>query len=143
MAVVDNKELVRSWFEKACVQHDLDAASELISEDYVMHNPMAPDFPGGREAFKKLCGGNSEAIRDSSCRIEDQIAEGDRVATRWTVSGCQIKDLPGIPSKGGCFNMSGITISRVANGKVVEEWVSMDALGMRQQLGSARVSTKF
>ena len=103
-----------------------------------MHNPMAPDFPGGRKAFKEMCGGHADAIRDPSCSIEDQFAEGDRVVTRWTVSGCQeAKDLPGIPSKGQCFKMDGITISRVADGKIAgEEWVSMDALGMSTQLGS-------
>jgi len=57
--------------------------------------------------------------------------------TRWTASGCQTKDLPGIPSKGGCFNVSGIVISRISEGKIAEEWVSMDNLGMLKQLGSA------
>jgi steroid delta-isomerase-like uncharacterized protein len=137
MSETFNKELVRSCFEKMCVQHDRDAASELISEDYKLHDPLHPDFPGGREAFKDMCKGQSDAFRDIACAIDDQFAEGDRVATRWTVSGCQTKDLPDLPSKGGCFNMSGITISRVSDGKIVEEWVSMDALGMRQQLGSA------
>ncbi len=137
MAGLDNKELVRSCFEKMCNQHDVDGALELISEDYMLHDPMEPDFPGGREAFKKMCSGYVEAFRDSSCTIEDQFAEGDRVATRWTVSGCQTKDLPGMPSKGGCFNVGGITISRVADGKIAEEWVSIDEYGMRKQLGSA------
>jgi steroid delta-isomerase-like uncharacterized protein len=137
MAGLDNKEVVRLCFEKACNQHDLEGASEFISEDYMLHDPLEPDFPGGREAFKKMCSGYSEAFRDTSCTIEDQFVEGDRVATRFTVSGCQTKDLPGLPSKGECFNVSGITISRVVDGKIVEEWVNMDALGMRKQLGSA------
>jgi steroid delta-isomerase-like uncharacterized protein len=107
-------------------------ASELVSEDFVMHNPMEPDFPGGREALKQMCRGYLEAIRDASCSIEDQIAEGDRVVTRWTISGCQSKDLPGMPSKGGCFKISGISINRIADGKIAEEWVNMDAVGMRQ-----------
>jgi steroid delta-isomerase-like uncharacterized protein len=136
MADIDNKELVRSCFEKACVLHDREGASLLLSEDYMLHDPLHPDFAGGREAFKDMCKG-SDAFRDVSCTIDDQFAEGDRVATRWTVSGCQTKDLPDLPSKGGCFNMSGITISRVVDGKIAEEWVNMDALGMRQQLGSA------
>jgi steroid delta-isomerase-like uncharacterized protein len=135
MSELSNKELVRSFFEKACVLHDRDAASEFVSEDYVMHNPMAPDFPGGREAFRDMCK-DAGAIRDMSCSIEDQFAEEDRVVTRWKVSGCQQKDLPDIPSQGRCFNMEGITISRVADGKIAEEWVSMDALGMRRQLGA-------
>lgn len=136
MAEIDNKELVRSCFEKACVQHDLDAAYELISEDYISHDPTNPDFTGGREAHKEMCKSFGDAMRDTHCTIEDQVAEGDRVVTRWTFSGCQTKDLPGIPSKGKCFNVNGITISRVADGKIAEEWVNMDALGMREQLGA-------
>jgi steroid delta-isomerase-like uncharacterized protein len=136
MAEMDNKELVRSCFEKACVQHDLDAAYELVSEDYISHDPTNPDFAGGREAHKEMCKSFGDAMKDTHCTIEDQIAEGDRVVTRWTFSGCQTKDLPGIPSKGKCFNVSGITISRVADGKIAEEWVNMDALGMREQLGA-------
>ena len=84
-----------------------------------------------------MCKAFSEAIRDSSHTIEDQVAEGDRVVTRWTFSGCQTKYLPEIPSKGRRFNVNGITISRVVDGKIAEEWVNMDALGMREQLGSA------
>ena len=139
MAELDNKELVRSYFEKGCVQHDMAGTLEFISEDYKLHDPADPEFPGGREAFKKRsegCSVSEGAIRDYSCTIEDQIAEGDRVATRWTVAGCQTEDLPGIPNKGRCFKMSGITISRVADGKIAEEWLSMDTLGMRQQLGA-------
>jgi steroid delta-isomerase-like uncharacterized protein len=134
---MDNKEVVRSCFEKVCVHHDVEAASELISENYMMHDPAEPDFPGGREAFKEMCGGFFEVTRDVSCTIEDQIAEGDKVVTRWTFSGCQTKDMPEIPSKGKCFDISGITISRVADGKIAEEWVNMDTLGFRRQLGSA------
>jgi len=132
---MDNKELVRLGFEKGCNQHDMEAAVELISEDYMLHDPSMPDFPGGREAHKKMCSAFMEAIRDSSCTIEDQIAEGDKVVTRFTFSGCQVKDLPDMPSKGGCFKVSGVTVSRVADGKIAEEWMYMDELGMRKQLG--------
>jgi len=134
MAVMDNKELVRSCFEKACNQHDVDGAAELISENYVLHEPTQPDFSGGREAFKKMCSAYLEAMPDCSCTIDDQVAEGDRVATRWTLKGCQTKDLPDIPSEGRCFRTSGITISRVSGGKIAEEWSNMDDLGMRNQL---------
>ncbi|MEW6350968.1 MAG: ester cyclase [Thermodesulfobacteriota bacterium] len=137
MTGMDNKELVRSCFEKACVHHDLDGASELVSEDYFLHDPMAPDFSGGREGFKAWCRSYIDAIPDCTCTIEDQVAEGDRVATRFSVSGCQTKDLPGVPSKGGCFKVNGISISRVAEGKIAEEWMYMDSLGMRDQLGTA------
>jgi len=137
MSASDNKSLVRSCFERGCVHGDIEGAAELISENYMLHDPTEPNFPGGREAFKEMCGGFFDAVKDVSCTIEDQVAEGDRVVTRWTFSGCQTKDLPGIPSHGRCFSVDGITISRVADGKIVEEWVNMDTLGMRQQLGDA------
>jgi len=132
---MDNKELVRLAFEKGCNQHDMEAAVQLVSEDYMLHDPSMPDFPGGREAHLEICRSFMESIRDSSCTIEDQIAEGDKVVTRFTFSGCQTKDLPDMPSKGGCFNVSGVTVSRVADGKIAEEWMYMDELGMRKQLG--------
>jgi steroid delta-isomerase-like uncharacterized protein len=134
MAEKENKELVRSCFEKACGQHDVDSASELISENYMLHEPTHPDFRGGRDAFKEMCRSYIDAIPDCSCTIDDQVAEGDKVATRWTLSGCQTKDLPGIPSEGRCFRVSGTTISRVSGGKIAEEWVNMDDFGMRNQL---------
>jgi len=134
---MDNKELVRLGFEKGCNQHDMEGAFELISEDYMMHDPSQPDFPRDREAHKQMCSAFMEAIRDSSCTIEDQIAEGDKVVTRLTFSGCQVKDLPDMPSKGACFKVSGVSVSRVADGKIAEEWMYMDELGMRKQLGNS------
>jgi steroid delta-isomerase-like uncharacterized protein len=133
---MNNKEVVRLGFERGCNQHDLDAALELISEDYMLHDPSNPDFPGGREAHRQMCSAFMEAIRDSSCTIEDQVSEGDKVVTRFTFSGCQVKDLPDLPNKGGCFKVSGITVSRIADGKIAEEWMYMDELGMRKQLRS-------
>jgi steroid delta-isomerase-like uncharacterized protein len=136
MSFTDNKELVRTYFERAFVQNDLDAAAELISDDYCLHDPTRPDFRGGVDAFKEAQGVYLRAIRNHSLTIDDQIAEGDRVVTRWTASGCQTKDLPGIPDKGACFKIGGITISRVSNGKIVEEWQDWDDKGLARQLGS-------
>jgi steroid delta-isomerase-like uncharacterized protein len=132
---MDNKELVRMFHEKALVQHDPDGAAALISDNYCLHDPAMPDFAGGREAFKKMCNAGLEGMRDFSIAIKDQIADGDRVATRWTMSGCQTKDFPGIPNKGKCFKVGGITISRVADGKIAEEWVDWDDQGFAKQLG--------
>ncbi len=136
MSITDNKKLVRTFFERAFVRNDLDAAAELISDDYCLHDPTRPEFRGGIDAFKKAQEVYLRAIRDHSLIINDQIAEGDKVVTRWTASGCQEKDLPGIPDKGACFKIGGITISRVSNGKIVEEWQDWDAAGLAKQLGS-------
>ena len=137
MTAADNKELVRTYLEKAFAQTDLDAAAEMISDHYCLHDPLRPNFSGGRDAFKNAHKAYIHGVRDHSFTINDQIAEGDKVVTRWTVKGCQTKDLPGIPSKEQCFKVGGITISRVADGKIMEEWQDWDALGLRSQLGSA------
>jgi steroid delta-isomerase-like uncharacterized protein len=136
MSFKNNKQLVRAFFERAFVRHDLDAAAELISDDYCLHDPTRPDFRGGVNAFKEAQEVYLQAIRGHSLTIDDQIAEDDRVVTRWTASGCQMKDLPGIPDKGACFKIGGITISRVSNGKIVEEWQDWDDKGLARQLGS-------
>ena len=133
---MDNKQLVRTLFETAFVQHDLDAAGEFLSDDYYLHDPMMPDFGGGVDAFKDAHGVYLHAMRDHSLTIVDQIVEGDKVVTRWIATGCQNADLPGIPNKGGCFKIGGITISRVFEGKIVEEWQDWDTLGLARQLGA-------
>jgi steroid delta-isomerase-like uncharacterized protein len=136
MSVMDNKQLVRTFFKKAFVQHDLDAAAEFISDNYCLHDPTRPDFRGGVDAFKEAQGVYLEAIHGHTATIDDQIAEGDRVVTRWTATGCQTKDLPGIPDKGECFKIGGITISRLSDGKIVEEWQDWDDRGLARQLGA-------
>jgi steroid delta-isomerase-like uncharacterized protein len=136
MSAEDNKKLVRSFFEKAFVQHDLEAAAEFLTHDYCLHDPTRPDFTGGIEAFKEAQGMYLEAISNHHLTINDQIAEGDRVVTRWQVTGAQSKDLPGIPNRGKSFKIGGITISRVSDGHIAEEWQDWDDAGLRQQLSA-------
>ena len=62
MSVETNKELVRRFFDRAFVAHDLEAAAELIARDYSLHDPTRPDFEGGPEAFKRAQRAYEEAI---------------------------------------------------------------------------------
>jgi steroid delta-isomerase-like uncharacterized protein len=94
----------------------------------------APAFTGGIEAWKKFQSKYRKAFPDHRLAIEDQIAEGDKVVTRWTTQGTHKADLPGIPATGKHVKITGITISRLSNGKIVEEWQNWDALGLLQQL---------
>ncbi|MBI4964699.1 MAG: ester cyclase [Desulfomonile tiedjei] len=134
MSAEDNKKLVHSFFEKAYIQHDLDAAAELITRDYCLHDPTRPDFAGGVDAFKRAQKLYLDAISAHDLKINEQIAEGDRVVTRWTVTGTQRADLPGIPNRGCSFKVGGITISRVSDGHIAEEWQDWDDAGLRRQL---------
>lgn len=75
------------------------------------------------------------AFPDWQGTVEDVIAEGDRVMNRWTGHGTHKGDMMGIPATLKPVKLSGITIFRVADGKIVEEWTHMDTLGLMQQLG--------
>ncbi|OFW70937.1 MAG: hypothetical protein A2Y55_01360 [Actinobacteria bacterium RBG_16_68_12] len=68
--------------------------------------------------------------------VDDQIAEGDKVATRWTGRGTHTGEMAGISPTGKEVTVSGLTLSRLENGMVVEEWTTWDTLGMLVQLGA-------
>ncbi len=138
MASLDNKELVRTFLETAFCEKDLEAAANMISEDYCLHDLLRPNYSGDRSTFKEAHKAYIEGVRNHSFTIKDQVSEGDKVVTRWTVSGCQKKGLPGILFKGAYFKIGGITMTRVADGKVIEEWQDWDALGLARQIGIAR-----
>ena len=134
MAMEENKALVRRFYEEID-KGNLEAMDELVTQDYVDHNP--PPFPGlptGREGLKQAFKIFWKATPGYH-RIEDQIAEGDKVVTRMTSYGKDDGDLPGAPRTGNDLKMTSITIHRVANGKLVEKWSEKDVLGFLIQIG--------
>lgn len=110
-------------------------ADQLVAPDYVLHDPGTPNFSGGREGYKEFQAGFTKAFPDHQLTFDAEFAAGDMVVTRWTSTGTQTGDMPGIPATGKKVNVSGITISRVANGMVAEDWQEFDRLGLLQQLG--------
>lgn len=134
MSAEENKALVRRFYGEID-KGNLDAMDELVAEDYLDHNP--PPFPGlppGREGLKQSFRMFLEATPGYH-RIEDQIAEGDKVVTRLTSFGKHEGDLPGAPRTGNNLQMTSITIHRIAGGKLVEKWAEKDVMGFLQQLG--------
>jgi len=134
MSTEENKALVRRFYE-AIDRGDLAAMDELVAEDYIDHSP--PPFRGlapGREGLKQAFRMFWEATPGHH-RIEDQIAEGDKVVTRMTAYGKHEGDLPGAPRTGNELKMTAVTIHRIENGKLAEKWSDKDALGFLQQIG--------
>ncbi len=76
------------------------------------------------------------AFPDTQITVEDQIAEGDLVVTRWTARGTHQGELMGVPPSSNRATVEGITINRIADGKIAESWANYDALGMMQQIGA-------
>lgn len=135
-AVSANKEIVRHLVDEVWTNRNFAAVDELVAADYVGHDPNQPEPIKGREGFKQFAAMYQAAFQDATVTIDDQIAEGDLVVTRWTGRGTHTGELMAIAPTGKEVTVSGITISRLADGQVAEEWELMDALGMLVQLGA-------
>jgi steroid delta-isomerase-like uncharacterized protein len=138
MSLAENKAIVRRWFAETD-RGNLDIVNELCAPDYIDHAPPLPGMPAGnagvREANRQL----RAAFPDTVHIIEDQIAEGDTVVTRLRARGTFANDILGIPANGKLIEITGVTIHRLANGKLVEHWANADLLSFMQQLGAIPV----
>lgn len=133
MSAEENKALVRRFYEEID-KGNMGVMDELVAEDYIDHNPppfpLAPGRAGLKQAFKLFWDATP-----GYHRIEDQIAEGDKVVTRLTSIGKHTGDLPGAPATGNDMQMTSITIHRIANGKLVEKWSEKDTITLLKQIG--------
>ena len=133
----ENKALVRQVFEEIYTGKNVDLADEIYSPDFVDNDPAAPEeMRRGPEGVKAQAAMYKAAFPDISITVEDQVAEGDKVVTRWTVKGTHEGELMGVPATGKSVSITGITISRIADGKVEEEWTNWDGLGLMEQIGA-------
>jgi len=130
-----NKNVVRRLFEEVWNKGSMPVADELFAPTYTHHDSSTPDAGRGPESEKKRATLYRAAFPDIRLAIEDIIAEGETVTARWSCRGTHKGDLNGIAPTGKQFSISGMSIARFANGKMVEGWVNWDALGLMQQLG--------
>src|ERR687885_160911 len=130
----ENKAQTQQIIEQGWNKGNLDALDELISPDFVNHTPVNPNED--REQFKQRLAMFRTAFPDLVMSVEDMIAEGDEVVTRWRARGTHRGDFRGIPATGREVEITGIAIDRVVNGKRVEGWALLDMLGLLQQLGA-------
>ena len=133
----ENKAILRRVTDEVFTQGNLDVVDELFSPDYVLYDP---GVPGGElrstESFKQQWVSMFRtAFPDLQPSVEDQVAEGDKVVTRYTGRGTHQGELMGIPPTGNEVVVSGTIMSPVSDGRIEEEWNNFDALGMMQQLG--------
>lgn len=128
-----NKALVRRIFEEIENRGNMAAADQIFARDFVNHLPFGEMH--GIEGAKQFASMLRTAFPDLNTTVEHQIAEGDRVASRWIARGTQKGEFQGVPATGRQMKITGITISRIANGKIVEQWGNPDLFSMMQQLG--------
>jgi steroid delta-isomerase-like uncharacterized protein len=132
-----NKALARRFYEEGWNQGNLAVFDELLASNHVLHDPGFPELIRGPEGFKQYYATYRTAFPGNQLTVEDYLAEGDTVVSRWTGRGTHKGDLMGIAPTGKQVTVTGISIQRIANGKIVEEWSNYDMLGMLQQLGVA------
>jgi steroid delta-isomerase-like uncharacterized protein len=134
MSTEENKALNRRLVEEGFSKGNFDVLDELIAEDCLDYS-APPGSPSGLEGVKQFFTMFRSAFPDLYYEIEDRIAEADKVVTRTTWHGTHQGAFLGIPPTGKQVAVTGIDITRWADGKAVEHWGNQDLLGLMQQLG--------
>jgi predicted ester cyclase len=119
--------VARKALEQVCARGDLELAQDCYAADFVDH-VNALDLHG-HEGIRRSTGLYRVLFEDLRIRVVDQITEGDRVVSRWVMTGS---------NRGRPAEMSGITISRMDAGRIVEDWTALDSLELLRQLGVVR-----
>lgn len=130
-----NKEVARQFMEVVLGGGNWDGAEEILDPDVVMVHPSSPEPVRGFAAVKGMLTGFRAAFPDLTITAEEEVAEGDKVAVRWTFRGTHTNDLFGLPPTGKRAEMPGISWFTFADGRIVEDRVSEDTMGLMRQLG--------
>ena len=133
MTVEQNKEIVRRY-QEAYNSNILDALDDLVAEN-VLTPKVMPGLPPGIAGAKAVHETTLRGMPDWHTRIDDLVAEGDRVAARITMTGTHTGDFWGMPATGRAVNFTGMYMVRIAGGKIVEHWGEEDGIALMQQLG--------
>ncbi len=130
----ENKDLAQRSWEMLVNEQNPDGIDELYTSDLVWHEPDQ-DIQGPEEA-RQFLSTYLTAFPDMRVSVEDVIAEGDKAVTRWTIHGTHQGELEEFgPPTGRQIEIKGITIHRIEDGKIAEEWERYDNLSVMQQLG--------
>jgi len=133
MSTEENKAVSRR-FHEAIGKGSAQAVQEELAPNFVAHFPGVPG-PLNTEGFKQLVNGFGSGFPESHFDIDDEFAVGDKVVTRWTYRAVHSGEFQGLAPTGKQVAMTGITILQIAGGKIVENSVELDQLGLLQQLG--------
>lgn len=134
MSIEENKALARRWNHEIWMKRNFAVMDGLFTTNFVFNyapSGVASDREGYKQTVTILCA----PFADIHSTIEDMVAEGDKVAVRWTWRGTHKGEFMGVAPAGKEVTITGISILHIVGGKIVEEWGEMNILGMMQQLG--------
>jgi predicted ester cyclase len=136
MSVEDNKAIARRHFEEFWTKGELGVADEIYAPGAVGHCGNLPDQTGYPECEKELVRQDRVAFPDGTATVEDQIAEADKVLTRWRFRGTNTSPLYGNSASGQEVSVSGFHVHRIVDGKIVEIWALGDFYSLLHQIGA-------
>jgi steroid delta-isomerase-like uncharacterized protein len=131
----ENKATSRRFYEELFNRGNLAAAEEIVTADFVLHDPNIPEQPRGPDGLKRFVAMYRDIFPDIEFTVEDQVAEGENTATRWVARGTHQGELMGIAPTGKRVEVRAFTLHRFSGGKIAEDWAHYDALDVVRQLG--------
>lgn len=134
----ENETASRRLVEEGWNGGDLGAIEEIVHPEAVYHDPANPEA-GGRSGIRHFVAGYRSAFPDARLTIEDMFSQGDKVVSRWTARGTHRGEFMGLAPTGRPITVTGITIDRYADGRIVEAWGNWDTLGLLRQIDAAPV----
>jgi steroid delta-isomerase-like uncharacterized protein len=129
-----SKEIIRRFIEEVLNKGHIEASGKFFHDDMVEQVPLPGQGPG-IDGLKNVLRGFSSAFPDMRWAIEEQIAEGDKVVTRFEWTGTHRGIFLGVPATGRAVKVWGIVIDHLQNGKIKDTRIIMDTLGMMMQMG--------
>ena len=133
--IEENKRIFNRYLEEFWNKGDLSVADEVLAPDVVFHDLVALGIPPGPAGVKQNYLAFRKGFPDLQKIVHDMLAEGDKIAIRWIAEGVHRGDFQGIPATYRGGTITGMSFVRMADGKIVEGWQDLDALGLLQQLG--------
>jgi steroid delta-isomerase-like uncharacterized protein len=132
----DFKAIVRRLYDEVWNKRRLELVDEIISPSHALHDPNVSGSAIGPEAYKRQVTRFIMGFPDLRFTVEDMVGEKEKVVVAWTISGTHKGEFMGIPPTNKRISVDGITINHIANGKIMDSYISWDALGVFQQLGA-------
>ena len=131
----DNSTVVRRFAKEVISQGDIDGAAQFVWEDVVEQVPLPGQGPG-LKGLQDILRGMRAAFPDLDFSIQEQVAEGDKVASRFEWTGTHQGEFLGVPATGKPVRVWGVVIDRLEKGRIKDTRIIMDIFGLMMQLGA-------
>ena len=132
----ENSALIRRWFDEVWNKGRMEAIDEMASPDVIGHGQAQHDTDIGLQEFRNFAAGLRAAFPDMKVVIDQTIEQGDKVVARWTSTMTHQGEFLGFAATGKKATVTGTSIQRISNGKIVEGWDNWDQLGLLVQIGA-------